>query len=223
MVEVDGKPHSHALSRSTCHLSVDEVQHLTKLVSWNVCSPKMCKHQQRAGCKAYEDELLHFLVNRLDEEASLNFANNAEADAEDIYDILVGGTADGILISTLCDAIEDSPSANTLYICGRSSSRSGSKGSLISLFDGISLNYSPKVSSTQTSTSALTTVTKTTQTPSIIRDQVRNYCVRRICHALRTREEQIRAVSKTTTPAAAFSLSFFEYSTYLIPRSRSSP
>jgi len=33
----------------------------------------------------HEDQLLNFLVNRLDEEVSLSLANNAEITAEDIY------------------------------------------------------------------------------------------------------------------------------------------
>ncbi|MFC6888446.1 ISH3 family transposase, partial [Halorubrum trueperi] len=61
-----------------------------------------------------EDQLLNFLVNRLDEEVSLNLANNVEIDAEDIYEALFGATADGTSISTLCNSSEDSPSANTI-------------------------------------------------------------------------------------------------------------
>jgi len=34
----------------------------------------------------HEDQLLNFLVNRLDEEVSLSLANNAEITAEDIYE-----------------------------------------------------------------------------------------------------------------------------------------
>jgi len=36
----------------------------------------------------HEDQLLNFLVNRLDEEVSLSLANNAEITAEDIYGVL---------------------------------------------------------------------------------------------------------------------------------------
>jgi len=71
-------------------------------------------HQQQADSKLHEDQLLNFLVNRLDEEVSLNPANNTEIDAEDIYEVLVGATADGTSISTLCNSSEDSPSANTI-------------------------------------------------------------------------------------------------------------
>jgi len=70
--------------------------------------------QQQADSEIHEDQLLNFLVNRLDEEVSLNLANNAEIDAEDIYEVLVGATADGTSISTLCNSSEDSPSANTI-------------------------------------------------------------------------------------------------------------
>jgi len=69
---------------------------------------------QQADNKIYEDQLLNFLVNRLDEEVSLSLANNAEIDVEDIYEVLVGATADGTSISTLCNSSEDSPPANTV-------------------------------------------------------------------------------------------------------------
>jgi len=72
------------------------------------------KHQQQADSEIHEDQLLNFLVNRLDEEVSLNLANNAEIDAEDLYEVLVGATADGTSISTLCRSSEDSPSANAI-------------------------------------------------------------------------------------------------------------
>jgi len=49
------------------------------------------------------DQLLNFLVNRLDEEVSLSLANNAEITAEDIYGVLVGACADRTLcLSALC-------------------------------------------------------------------------------------------------------------------------
>ncbi|GAB3317645.1 hypothetical protein GCM10027355_12710 [Haloplanus salinarum] len=74
----------------------------------------MPSKQQQADSGIHEDKLLKFLVNRLDEEISLGLANNAELNAEDIYEVLVGATADGTSISTLCNSSEDSPSANTI-------------------------------------------------------------------------------------------------------------
>jgi len=66
--------------------------------------------QQQADNEIHEDQLLNFLVNQLDEEVSLNLANNAEIDVEDIYAVLVGSTADGTSISTLCNSqIEQTP------------------------------------------------------------------------------------------------------------------
>ncbi|MCD2201507.1 ISH3 family transposase, partial [Halobacterium sp. KA-4] len=41
---------------------------------------------QQADSEIHEDQLLNFLVNCLDEEVSLNLANNAEIGAEDIYE-----------------------------------------------------------------------------------------------------------------------------------------
>jgi hypothetical protein len=72
------------------------------------------KQAKQADSEIHEDQLLNFLVNRLDEEVSLNLANNAEIDPEDIYEVLVGATADGTSISTLCKSSEDSPSANAI-------------------------------------------------------------------------------------------------------------
>jgi len=53
---------------------------------------------KQADGEIHEDQLLNFLVNRLDEEVSLSLANNAEITAEDIYEVLVGACAD----RTLC-------------------------------------------------------------------------------------------------------------------------
>jgi len=46
--------------------------------------------KQQADGKTHEDQLLNFLVNRLDEEMPLPLAHNAKLDAEDIYEILGG-------------------------------------------------------------------------------------------------------------------------------------
>ena len=74
----------------------------------------MSKHQQQADSEIHEDQLLNFLVNQLDEEVPLSLANNAEIDAEDIYEVLVGACADGTSVSTLCESSEDSSPANTI-------------------------------------------------------------------------------------------------------------
>jgi len=49
---------------------------------------------KRADGEIHEDQLLNFLVNSLDEEVALTLAENAEIDAEDIYEVLVGACAD---------------------------------------------------------------------------------------------------------------------------------
>jgi len=86
---------------------------------------------KQADGEIHEDQLLNFLVNRLDEEVSLSLANNAEITAEDIYEVLVGACADGTSVSTLCASSQNSPAGNTvLYHLGRSSSRNGSNESL---------------------------------------------------------------------------------------------
>lgn len=38
----------------------------------------------------HENQLLNFLVNSFDEEVALTLAENAELNAEDIYEVLVG-------------------------------------------------------------------------------------------------------------------------------------
>jgi len=70
--------------------------------------------QQQTDNELHEDQLLNFLVNRLDEDVSLGLANNAEINAEDIYKVHIGATADGTSISALCNSSDDSPSANTI-------------------------------------------------------------------------------------------------------------
>jgi len=69
---------------------------------------------KQADSEIHDGQLLNFVVNRLDGEISLSLANNAEMDAEDIYQVPVGSTADGTSISTLCNSSEDSPSANAI-------------------------------------------------------------------------------------------------------------
>ena len=44
----------------------------------------MPSKQQQADSEIHEDQLLNFLVNRLDEEVPLSLANNAEITAEDL-------------------------------------------------------------------------------------------------------------------------------------------
>jgi hypothetical protein len=68
----------------------------------------------QADGEIHEDQLLNFLVNTLDEEVDLGLNNNAEIDAEDIYEVLVGACADGTSVSELCETSEDSPHQNTI-------------------------------------------------------------------------------------------------------------
>ncbi len=59
--------------------------------------------KQQADSEIHEDQLLNFLVNTLDEEVALDLGNNAEIDAEDICEVLVGACADGTSVSKLCE------------------------------------------------------------------------------------------------------------------------
>jgi hypothetical protein len=46
------------------------------------------KQSQQADNEIHEDQLLNFLVNSLDEEVAVSLAENADLDAEDIYEDL---------------------------------------------------------------------------------------------------------------------------------------
>ena len=59
-----------------------------------------------------EDQVLNFLANALTEEFTLDLGESAKIDPEEIFEVLVGGTADGTSISTLCEESEDAPSGN---------------------------------------------------------------------------------------------------------------
>jgi len=74
----------------------------------------VCLKPNKADGGIHEDQLLNFLVNRLDEEVSLSLANNAEITAEDTsMRVLVGACADRTL-STLCASSQNSPAGNTV-------------------------------------------------------------------------------------------------------------
>ena len=73
----------------------------------------MSKTKQADGA-IHEDQLLNFLVNRLDDEVPLSLANDAEITAEDIYEVLVGACADRTSVSTLCASSQNAPAANTI-------------------------------------------------------------------------------------------------------------
>ncbi len=45
---------------------------------------------KQADSEVHEDQLLNFLVNTLNDEIDLDLGANAELDAEDIYEVLVG-------------------------------------------------------------------------------------------------------------------------------------
>jgi hypothetical protein len=68
-------------------------------------------HPEQADGEIHEDQLLNFLVNTLTGAFSLSFGENADLDAEDIFEVLVGACADGTSISELCDVSEDAPPA----------------------------------------------------------------------------------------------------------------
>jgi hypothetical protein len=72
------------------------------------------KQQQQADGEIHEDQLLDFPVNALTGAFGVSLAENADIDPEDIYEVLVGATADGTSISILCDWSEDSPSSTDI-------------------------------------------------------------------------------------------------------------
>ena len=74
----------------------------------------MSKQNQQADSKIHEYQILKFLVNALTGAFSVSLGENADLDPEDIYEVLVGATADGTSISTLCDRSEDSSSSTNI-------------------------------------------------------------------------------------------------------------
>jgi len=72
------------------------------------------KQPTQADNTIHEDQLLNFLVNTLTGAFGVTLGENAEIDPADIYEVLVGATADGTSISTLCERSEDSPSGNDI-------------------------------------------------------------------------------------------------------------
>ncbi|UOO97065.1 ISH3 family transposase (plasmid) [Halococcus dombrowskii] len=68
----------------------------------------------QAASELTEDQVLNFLVNTLDEEIDIELGENADIDSEDIWDVLVGATADEDSVSHLCEISEDSPHGNTI-------------------------------------------------------------------------------------------------------------
>jgi hypothetical protein len=66
----------------------------------------------QADDQIHEDQLLNFLVNILTEAFSVELGDNAEIDPEDIFEVLVGASADGTSVSSLCEDSADAPSGN---------------------------------------------------------------------------------------------------------------
>jgi hypothetical protein len=75
---------------------------------------KNVSNNQQADGEIHEDQLLNFLVKRVDEEVALSLAETAKLDAQDIYEVLVGACADGTSVSTLCERSEDAPHENSV-------------------------------------------------------------------------------------------------------------
>ena len=69
---------------------------------------------QQADDEIHEDQLLKFLVNALDEEVALTLAENAEIDAEDIYEVPSAHAPTRTSVSTLCEKSEDTPHENSV-------------------------------------------------------------------------------------------------------------
>jgi len=68
----------------------------------------------QADDQIHEDQLLNFLVNILTDAFSVELGENAEIDPEDIFEVLVGASADGTSVSSLCEDSADAPSGNDI-------------------------------------------------------------------------------------------------------------
>jgi len=137
---------------------------------------------KQADGEIHEDQLLNFLVNRLDEEVSLSLANNAEITAEDIIEVLVGACADGDLcLYALCVEPE-----LTRWEHGPLPSSTKFEPERLERVANTPLRKDPmncspnRWRSAQTSTCGPTTVTKTTQTALITGSEAWNHCVPRL-------------------------------------------
>jgi len=185
--------------------------------------------QQQADSEIYEDQLLNFLVNRLDEGVSLNLANNAEIDTEDIYEDLAGATADGTSISTLYNSNEDSPSANTILYHLRTKfepERLEQVANTLLRRDIVELL--PDRVEVCANLHLRPYYDDEDDTDSLYHSEAKRGTTAFHAYAtLRTREEQTLhsggvAVFETATPPAVSSLSSSVFSTVLTPRSRPS-
>ena len=67
----------------------------------------MPKRPDQADGAIHEDQLLNFLVNTLTGAFGISLGANADLDPDEIYEVLVGATADGTSISSLCKRSED--------------------------------------------------------------------------------------------------------------------
>jgi hypothetical protein len=65
------------------------------------------KRPDQADGAIHEDQLLNFLVNTLTGAFGISLGANADLDPDEIYEVLVGATADGTSISSLCKRSED--------------------------------------------------------------------------------------------------------------------
>ena len=58
--------------------------------------------------------MLNFLVNTLNKEIDIELSENADIDSEDIFEVLVGATADEDSVSHLYETTEETPHGNTI-------------------------------------------------------------------------------------------------------------
>jgi len=61
-----------------------------------------------------EEHLFNFVVNTLNEELRMNFADSGEVSTEKLYEVLAGASASGTSVNQICEETEDSPHANTV-------------------------------------------------------------------------------------------------------------
>jgi hypothetical protein len=67
------------------------------------------KQNQQADGDIHEDQLLNFLVNALAGAFGVSLGENADLDPEDIYEVLVGATANGTSISHSATGVRTVP------------------------------------------------------------------------------------------------------------------
>jgi hypothetical protein len=68
----------------------------------------------QADSELKEEHLVNFIVNSLDDELPVELNDGVEVTVDELYEVLVGASADGTSINHICETTDESPHANTV-------------------------------------------------------------------------------------------------------------